>query len=143
SRSRVERPSGQAPVPLEILLTRPRDHVVGERRHGWLLVPANPLEVIADELLIETRLTAPRRVRVPGPEARRVRRQHLVNQQQLGAEQAELELRVSNDDATRVGVLDTARIELQGEVPQTGNEIATDNFASLRLADVLVVPGLG
>ena len=78
---------GQAAERLEVLLARPCHDVVGQRRHRRLLVPADPLEVVADELLVEARLRAARRVAVARPEARRVGRQRLVDQ----------------DDATRPG----------------------------------------
>ena len=47
---------GEAAVRFDVFFTRAEDDIVGKRRHGRLLVPADLLEVVADELLVETRL---------------------------------------------------------------------------------------
>ena len=49
-------------------------------RRGRLLVPADRLEVVAHELLVEARLRPAGLIAVGRPEARRVGRQHLVDQ---------------------------------------------------------------
>src|SRR5512132_2354460 len=76
-------PTGQQPEGLQVLVSRAQHDLVGERRDGRLLVPVDLLEVIADELLVEARLRLPRHVLRPGPEARRIRRQRLVDQDEV------------------------------------------------------------
>src|SRR6185295_3828045 len=75
-----ELPGGQAPERLDVLFSRVKDDLVGQRRHGRLLVPADPLEVVADELFVEARLRSARRILIARPETRRVRRERLVDE---------------------------------------------------------------
>ncbi len=57
--------------------------------------------------------------------------------------QPEFEFRVGNDDAARLGMRHSARIDLQRQVAQAADQIVPDNLARLGLADVLVVAGVG
>src|SRR5262245_48537702 len=54
---------------LYVLRARPGDDLVGQRRHGRLLVPADLFEVVANELFVEARLCAPRTIAVLRPES--------------------------------------------------------------------------
>src|SRR3989304_10476211 len=83
---------------------------LGPRRRP---VPADLGQVIADVLLVEAGLHLPGPVLVGGPEAARVRRQALVDEDNLGqtparlgvVQPAELDLRVGDDDAALAGVV--------------------------------------
>ena len=107
----VELPSGQAPKRLEILVARAHDDIVGQRRHRRLLVPADPLEIVAHVLLVEARLRAARAR--TGPSARSATSRasctssiRISSPRRVAAigSEAELELRVGQDDAARLGV---------------------------------------
>ena len=84
----------------------------GNCRRRAVLVPAALRQPVADELLVERRRAAARLVPVGRPESRAVRRQHFVDQNQLVVDQAELELRVGDDDSALERVLGAARVEL-------------------------------
>src|SRR4051794_15637396 len=72
----VERLAGDELVGVDVALARPGDDIVGDRRCRRLLVPAGAGRPVAHVLLVEARLRAPDLVRVGGPEARGVGRQH-------------------------------------------------------------------
>src|SRR5688572_12191760 len=95
--------SRDEPVRLEVSLARRLDNALGQRGSGRVAVPASGLaltvEVIAQRLLVEARLAATWLIAVRRPEARAVRRQHLVDQQDPPALGSEFELRVGDDDA--------------------------------------------
>src|SRR5438874_1283159 len=63
----LEFPAGQPAERFKVFLPRFFDDVRRQRRHGRPLVPANPFEVVADELLVEARLRATRLVAVARP----------------------------------------------------------------------------
>ena len=63
------------------------------------MIPAGCVEPVAHVLLVERRLRAARLVLVDRPEAAGVRGQDLVDQDDLALDDAELELRVGDDDA--------------------------------------------
>src|SRR6266498_4622174 len=73
-------------VGLQVPLARLPHHVGGQRRRRRVAVPASLLlqarEVVAQRLLVEARLAAPRLVAVRRPEARRVGREDLVDDEQ-------------------------------------------------------------
>src|SRR5438105_3002046 len=89
--------------------------VGGQWRRRWFFVPANAFQVIPQELLVETRLRLAGRVAVSRPVAGRVRRQRLVDQDELTLQQAELELGVGQDQAAVAGMGFAGRVQ-----PQTG-----------------------
>src|SRR5262249_32066590 len=62
-----EGPAGDALVGLDVAGTRARDHVVGDRGCGGLLVPAAARSPVAYVLLVEARLPAADLVFVCGP----------------------------------------------------------------------------
>src|SRR5690606_11635003 len=93
-----------------------------------------------DRLLVERRLAAARLVALARPEARAVRRQHLVDDDQPAVRQhAELELRVGDDDPGLFGDLATALIDREAALAQLVRELVT--YATLHVVerDVLVV----
>src|SRR5262245_39480029 len=103
----------------EILLAGYSYNIIGKRRGGWTLVPIECLKIIAHELFVERGLRSSRRVRVPRPEPGRIGRQRFIHkngQKQLSISQAELELGVANDDATRLGVLRGLAVDLQADL---------------------------
>ena len=120
----LELQAAQEPERLDVFLARLLDDVAGERGHGRLLVPADRLEVVAHELLVEARLRTTRRIVVARPEARRIGRQRLVDEDDLipaGAvgDAAEFEFRVGDDDAAlprrRRRLVNTAAASDRGE----------------------------
>src|SRR6185312_8342590 len=74
----AERLTGDPLVGLDVLLTRPRDDVAGDRRRRRIAVPAGPRGPVADVLLVKAGLAAPGLVLVGRPEARGIRRADLV-----------------------------------------------------------------
>src|SRR6187399_621620 len=68
---------------LDVFLARFLNDVVWKGRHRWLLVPANRFQVVAHELLVEARLRTAGGVRVARPEARGIRCQRFVDQDNL------------------------------------------------------------
>ena len=57
--------------------------------------------------------------------------------------EAELELRVGDDDARALGVLGAAAVQRERQVAQPADQLGAELRRRLRLADVLVVPALG
>src|ERR1700751_2739297 len=76
----LELAAGEPPERFDVFLARALDDLVGQRGDRRLLVPADALEIIADELLVEAGLGAAGLVSVRRPETGRVGRQHLVDQ---------------------------------------------------------------
>src|SRR5579883_1739569 len=96
--------AGQAAEGLHIFCLRALDNVIRKRRRRRLLVPANGFQVVAHELLIERGLSAARLPRGAIPEARRIRRQHLVGKDRAFLRSAEFEFRIGEDQAAGLGV---------------------------------------
>src|SRR4051812_36797155 len=111
--SASERLAGYALVGLDVFGPRLLDHVGRQLRRRRLLVPAGLRGPIADELLVEGGGRRAGLVAGGGPEARGVRGQHLVGEDDLGTgAAAELELRVGEDDPALGRVLRTALVDL-------------------------------
>src|SRR5207302_1910959 len=89
----------QAMPGFEIACLRPGHHLLGEGGAGGLLVPPDTLEVVAHVLLVEGRRRRARPVAFPVPEARGVRSQQLVDQDQPPVDPAVLELGIGQDQA--------------------------------------------
>ena len=90
--------AGDALVCLHVARAGALDHVGGDRRRRWQLVPAAGGGPVAHVLLVEARLRAPRLEPVRRPVARGVGREHLIAHDQLAVGvQAELELGVGED----------------------------------------------
>ena len=98
-------------------LAGPGHDLLGQLRGRAGLVPARGLEPVADELLVERRLRAAGMILVAGPVARAVRREHLVDQQELAGPVVEppLELGVGQDQPALEGVLRGLPVDLQAQ----------------------------
>src|SRR4029453_6465352 len=145
----VELPGSQAPERLDVLVSRVKDDLFGQRRPGRLFVPADLLEVVADELFVEAGLRSAGRVLIARPEARRVRRERLVDENHAllvgsGAigEEAEFELGVGDDDAAGFGVGGAFGVQAEGEIADAIEEGVADHRARLGFGDVDVVAAL-
>ena len=97
--------SSQATISLEVFVTGAYYHIVWQSRRGRRLVPVECFEIIAHELLVKTGLWPARLVMIRRPEPGRVRSQRLVDQDGLAVENAELELRVGDDNTQARGTL--------------------------------------
>src|SRR5690349_8294603 len=77
------------------------------------------IEIVAQGLLVEAWLRAARYVLVSGPEARAVRRHHLIDQEHAPRSVTpEFEFRVGDDDPTRRGGVAAERIDLAAQALQ-------------------------
>src|SRR5687768_8923291 len=81
----LELAPGQQAEGFDVLLAGLLDHVIGQRRHRRLLVPLDVFEIVAHELFVEAGDAVAGRVRGPRPEARRIGREHLVDENDLVA----------------------------------------------------------
>ena len=111
---------------------------------GGCLFQRIRFEVVAHELLVEARLRTAGDVKIPRPEARRVGRQDLVDEDDVPlaaavGDAAEFELGVGDDDAPVFRVGSAARVQPQRQVAELFDRVAPDNLARLVLADVHVV----
>src|SRR5436309_4833 len=95
----------QRAVSLKILVAGLPDDLVGKRRARGLFVKTDGLEVVAHELLVEGRRGDADPVLRARPVPRRVGRQDLVDQGDLAFHQAELELRVGQDQTSGLRVI--------------------------------------
>ena len=93
---------------------------------GGSLFQPESRQPVAHELLVEAGLRAPGVVLVRGPEARRVRRQHLVDDDRLAVDDAKLELRVGDDDAALGGVLRRVLVQRQRAQPDRVRHLGAD-----------------
>src|SRR5579864_1936846 len=96
-------PTSDAPVRLEIAPAGRLDDARRQRRCWRIAVPAAGaalgVEMVAQRLLVETRLRPAGLVGIDRPEAQRVRRHHLVDQDDLAISiAAEFELGIGNDE---------------------------------------------
>src|SRR4051812_3608389 len=137
----VERLAGDALVGLLVALARALDHVLGDLRRRRRLVPAGAGRPVAHELLVEARLRAARLVCVRRPEARGVRGEHLVaDDDATGLVTTELELRVGQDDPALARVVGRERVELDREPAQFLERLAVaEDLGGTVEVDVLVV----
>jgi hypothetical protein len=108
------------------------------------------LEVVAHVLLVEVVLLPARLMTVRRPIARAVRRQHLIDQDQLvGAAAlgiqgvAELELRVGKNDPAVQGILGPGGVDGQGRVPQPLDDLPPAHRTGLLEVQRLVVAARG
>src|SRR5581483_9366737 len=114
--SNPQLPPRHAPIRLEIAPARRLHHARWQRRGRRVTVPAAGaafrVEIVAQRLLVETRLWPARDVVADRPEARGIRRHHLVDQDHAAIRiLAELELGVGNDDALLAGELLAERVD--------------------------------
>jgi len=119
----------------------PRPAAAARRR----LVPVERLEIVAHVLFVERRRTHADAIRIGGPEARRIRGQDFIDQDEiLSLVQPELKLRIGNDDAFFCGVV-AASLYSGGWCRAPWRRAPCRSASPLGEADVLVVPrrGLG
>src|SRR5207248_1098936 len=91
--------TSEALVGLQVLRLGPGHDFRRQRRCRRSFVPSECFQVIAHELFVEAGLAPARAVLVGGPEAGRIRREHLIDQDELALEQSELELGVCNENS--------------------------------------------
>src|SRR5580704_1703307 len=117
ARSSIEWAAGDPLVSFAIARARGCHHFRGQCWRGWLLVPADALEIIPHVLLIERGLRAPGLVFIGGPEARGIGRERFVDPDQfLAGTESEFEFRVGNDDAAGGGVGGGAFVDFYGYI---------------------------
>src|SRR5829696_5869428 len=137
-----ERLAGELLVRRDVALAGRGHDVVGDRRRRRRLVPARARGLVAHVLLVERRLAAADLVPVRRPEARGVRRAHLVAEGQRAVRvQAELELRVGEDHAALPRMRGHGGVDRDGDVPEPRGElVGAHELAGPREVDRLVVP---
>src|ERR1700736_3682343 len=119
--------SRQARQRLAVFVAGSRDDLGRQIRARRLLVPVEGLQVVAHELLVETRRAHARAIAVRGPEARGVRRQHFVDEREYAlAVDAEFELGVGNDDAAAARVFGREPVQCERGVAYRGGKLWTD-----------------
>src|SRR4029077_41519 len=89
------------------------DNILWQSRRGRRLIPIERLQIVAHELFVETRWALSDGILVLWPEARRVRREAFVNQEQISINNAKLKFRIRDDDSLLIGVIAAARINFQ------------------------------
>src|SRR5262249_7336612 len=103
---RFARATRQSLIRLPVFLARLLDHARRQLGRRPVLVPRRRFQPVTHELLVERRRTYADAIFIRGPEARAVRRQHLVDQDDLARWQpAPLELRIGQDDAMTARML--------------------------------------
>src|SRR5579864_7726348 len=132
---------GQPAQRLQVPLGRPGNDLVRKRWSRRLLVPAKTLEIVADVLLVEGGLRTARPVLLDVPEAGGVGGHHLVDEDDLAVEAAELELGVGEDDAGLERTLVTKAVELEAEPLERCRQLASRTIGQLGPGDVLIVAG--
>src|SRR4051794_6688960 len=106
--------------------------------------PALDVKVVAQRLLVETRLRLTGLVRVRRPEPRTVWRHHLVNQDDMAILiAAEFEFGVGDDDALAAADLFAKRIDRAGHALERICRFIAQDLAHPRDGDVLVMTGFG
>src|SRR5262245_56018051 len=136
------------PVGLQITLAGGVDDMCGQKWRRGVAIPAAGaalgVEIVAQRLLVKTRLRPAGLVGIDGPEARRIRRHHLVDQDDLSvAVAAEFEFGVGDDDALLAGEAFAAGIDRARQTLQLVGDGAADHLAHPPNRDVLVMAGLG
>src|SRR6476620_7241977 len=102
--------SGQSAKCFEIFRGSFFDNILRQARSGWSLVPIERLQVIAHKLFIKTGRTLPNDIFVNRPEARGIRGEAFIDQEQFPINRAELKFRIRDDDSTLGCVIAAARI---------------------------------
>ena len=97
------------------------------------------IEPIAHELLVEARLLGALDVSVDRPEARRIRREHFVAQDDRAIHLAEFKFRIGDDDAALACMLGSTVVDRKREILNSIGIFKTDELSRLIKADVLVV----
>ncbi len=134
----------EAPQRREIFLLRARDDLGRKARRRRLLIPFDRDEVVAHELLVVARRRLVGRVALGRPVARRVGREHLVDQPEAaGGVGAELELGVGEDHPGLFRAIMTELVELEAERFHLLVERGADDGDALGVVDGFVVLTLG
>src|SRR6266436_75265 len=136
------------PIGFEIALAGGIHHACGQRWCWRVAVPAAGtalgVEIVAQGLLVETRLRLAGLVGVHVPKPGAVRRHHLVDQDDPPVRiAAELELGIGDDDSLVARKRLAERIDGARHALQRVGGLIADDLAHPRDGDVLVVPGLG
>src|ERR1700691_4307184 len=113
-------------------------------RRRRLLVPVQGFQVVAHELLVETWGADAGLVGLRRPEARGVRCQQLVDQDEFsGAVEAEFELGVGDDDVARARMRRSVSIDFERDAPDIRRVLPPEQFYDRLELDVLVVLARG
>src|SRR5581483_2645701 len=108
----IQLTSGELVVSLEVFLAGMTSHVCGEGRSGWLLVPANLLEVIANVLLIVGFLRLARLILVGRPETGGIRSENFIRERDAPRRAPELEFGIGDDDTALPGIVRRSVVEV-------------------------------
>src|SRR4029077_8427891 len=93
-------------VGFQVLSSCSGDYLRRQSRRRAVLVPASRFEPVAHELLVKRGRALADLVLIHGPEARAIRRQDFIDENQVAARQlAPFELGVCDDDASATSVL--------------------------------------
>src|SRR4051812_22248548 len=135
-------------IRLEIPLAGGVHHAGRQGRRRGVAVPAAGaalgVEIIAQRLLVETRLRLAGLVDVSGPKPRAVRRHHLVDQDNAAVlVAAEFEFCIGDDDALCAGDLFAERVDRTRHALEFMRYRLADDLAHARDRNVLVMAGLG
>ena len=143
-RDSVERDLRQPLERFDVAGARPGDDILRHLGPGVGAIPSGREAEVAHVLLVERRLRPARAVRVGRPEARRVGRQRLVAERDDAVSvDAELELRVGEDDPARLGMRRCEGVEPERCLPRRGVGVGPAQLGGIVLGDVEVVPLLG
>src|SRR3954469_17104657 len=135
----------QAPEGFLVLLARRARDLIGHRGGRGLAREADGVEPVAHVLLVEAFRALALAPGIERPEARRVRRERLVDEgQRAGRVHPELELGVRDDDAARERVVGGGAVELERRLAHGSRALRADGGLGAREVDVLVMlAGLG
>src|ERR1700722_19168532 len=136
------------PIGFEIAFAGGLHDAWGQGRGRRIAVPAAgaalDVEIIAQRLLVETRLRLAGRVDIRRPEPRTVGGHHLVDQDDMAVlVAAEFEFGVGDDDALVAAEFFTERIDGPRHAFQRVGDLIAEDLAHPRNRDVLVVTGFG
>jgi hypothetical protein len=109
-----------------------RNYAVRQFRGLAILVPGRRFQPIADELLVERRRVLAGGILIDRPEARAVRRQDLVDQDEIAAGQlTPFEFRIGDDDAARPSILGGLALNVDGELAKLVGKGGSCDFPHL------------
>jgi hypothetical protein len=131
--------SREAFVGLDILAGGVLDYIRGKLDSKARLVKVYLLEIVADELLVKRLLVTAWGILIGGPETRGVGRKHFIDQDYLITHDAELELRIGKDDASRLGIGRGFSEEFDALVADEFGVLLPDVLRCRGKIDVLVV----
>ena len=97
------------------------------------------IEPVAHELLVETCLALSRLIGILRPEARGVRREHLISQGERAIDRAEFELGIGDDDAMLGGVISCLLVDGKRCVAQSARILLVKHLDRALIAHVLVM----